>query len=97
MFTKQNEKGSEHCELAPNEPTMRANYVWEESYRAAILETDDRMLPNLLQTAKGAIDTRVQSVQKDHNGVTPEELQAIADALAGLSVLRRELQRRFLG
>jgi hypothetical protein len=36
---------------------MKADYVWEESYKAAILETDDAKLPNRLRAAKGAIDT----------------------------------------
>ena len=72
---------------------MRADYVWEESYKAAILETDDAKLPNLLQAAKGAIDTRLHELQMDHGG-TPEERQAISDALAGLNILRRELETR---
>ena len=72
---------------------MRADYVWEESYKAAILETDDKKLPNRLHAAKGAIDTRLQEMQMDHGG-TPEERLAITNALAGLNVLRRELERR---
>jgi hypothetical protein len=72
---------------------MKADYVWEESYKTAILETDDAKLPNRLRAAKGAIDTRLQEMQMDHGG-TPEERQAITDALAGLNVLRRELERR---
>ncbi len=72
---------------------MRADYVWDESYKAAILETDDEKLPNRLHAAKGAIDARLQEMQTDHGG-TPEERQAITDALAGLNVLRRELERR---
>jgi hypothetical protein len=72
---------------------MRADYVWEESYNAAVLETDDTKMPNRLRAAKGAIDTRLQELQMDHGG-TPEERLAITDALAGLNVLRRELERR---
>ncbi len=72
---------------------MRADYVWEESYKAAILETDDKKLPNRLHAAKGAIDVRLQEMQMDHGG-TPEERQALTDALAGLNVLRGELERR---
>jgi|HubBroStandDraft_6_1064221.scaffolds.fasta_scaffold81371_2 hypothetical protein len=72
---------------------MNADYVWEESYKTAILETDDSKLPNRLQAAKGAIDTRLQEMQMDHGG-TPEEHQVITDALAGLNVLRRELEKR---
>jgi hypothetical protein len=72
---------------------MRADYVWEESYKAAILETDDSKMPNRLRAAKGAIDKRLQEMQADHGG-TPEERQAITDALAGLNTLRRELESR---
>ena len=72
---------------------MRADYVWKESYQAAMLETDDMKLQPRLQTAKASIDTRLHELQMDHGG-TPEERQAIADALGGLNVLRRELQKR---
>ena len=72
---------------------MTADYVWKVSYQAAILETDDKKLPNLLQAAKAAIDNRLHDLQSDHGG-TPEERLAITDALGGLNVLRRELQIR---
>jgi len=72
---------------------MRVDYVWQGSYQAAILETNDNKLPNRLQAAKGAIDNRLHDLQRDHGG-TPEERQAITDALGGLNVLRRELQIR---
>ena len=72
---------------------MRADYVWQASYQAAILETDDNKLPNSLQAAKAAIDDRLHELQFDHGG-TPEERQAITDALGGLNGLRRELQTR---
>jgi hypothetical protein len=70
---------------------MRADWVWQESYQAAILETDDKKLQNRLQAAKAAIDDRLHELQFDYGG-TPEERQAIADALGGLNILRRELQ-----
>ena len=66
---------------------MRTDYVWQESYQAAILETDDMKLPQRLQVAKAAIDDRLHDLQLDHGG-TPEERQAITDALGGLNVLR---------
>jgi hypothetical protein len=72
---------------------MKFDYVWEEVYAAAILETDDTKLPNRLHAAKAAIDARLHELQFDHGG-SPEERQAIGDALAGLNVLRRELERR---
>jgi hypothetical protein len=72
---------------------MRAEYVWQASYQAAILETDDRKLQQRLQVAKAAIDDRLHEMHLDHGGA-PEERQAITDALGGLNVLRRELQIR---
>ena len=72
---------------------MRADYVWQESYQAAILETDDKKLPYRLQAAKAAIDDRLHELQLDHGG-TLEERQAISDALGELNVLRRELPIR---
>jgi hypothetical protein len=72
---------------------MKADYVWEKSYKTAILETDDKELPNRLHTAKAAIDKRLHEMQMDYGG-TPEERQAIIDALTALNVLRRELEGR---
>ncbi len=72
---------------------MKADYVWEGLYEAAILETDDGKLQQRIQAAKGAIDTRLHEMQLDHGG-TPEERLAIADALSGLNLLRRELEGR---
>jgi hypothetical protein len=64
-----------------------------KSYKAAVLETDDKKLGERIHAAKGAIDMRLQELQSHHGG-TPEERQAITDALGGLQVLRRELERR---
>jgi len=72
---------------------MRAEYVWEEVYKAALVETDEGKLPNRIQAAKVAIDNGLYELQMDHGG-TPEERQALSDALVGLMILRRELERR---
>ena len=72
---------------------MKADDVWQELYKAAVLETDDKNLPNRIRAAKAAIDDRLHELQFDHGG-TPEERQAITDALGGLNGLRRELQTR---
>ena len=72
---------------------MTHEYIWQELYQAAIIETDDGKLPNRLRAAKAAIDNRLHELQLDHGG-TPEERLAISDALAGLNVLRKELQTR---
>ena len=75
---------------------MKARYVWEVLYEAAALEADDKKLSNRLLTAKAAIDIRLEELGPDH-GRTPEERQAIMDALHGLNVLRTELETRGAG
>ena len=61
--------------------------------QAAIVETNVMKLRERIQSAKAAIDTRLHDLQLDHGG-TPEERQAITDALNGLNFLRRELENR---
>jgi len=58
---------------------------------AALVEADENKLRERIRAAKAAIDTRLHELQMDHGG-TPDERQAISDALEGLSILRRELQ-----
>jgi hypothetical protein len=70
---------------------MTADYVWKESYNAAVVETDSKKLRERIQAAKVAIDNRLHDLQMDHGG-TLEERQAITAALDGLNCLRRELQ-----
>ena len=62
--------------------------LWQELYEAAILETDLGKMQPRVYAAKAAIDARLHELQLDHGG-TPEERQAISDALAGLNVLRK--------
>jgi phage FluMu protein gp41 len=50
------------------------------------------MQPRVL-AAKAAIDARLHEFRMDHEG-TPEEPVAISDALAGLNLLRREIETR---
>jgi hypothetical protein len=69
------------------------DYVWVEPYQSALIEADDKKLPLRIQAAQAAIDSRLHELQQDHGG-TPDERQAMADALQGLSVLRRELETR---
>jgi hypothetical protein len=72
---------------------MNTCYVWEQVYKAAMLETDQGKLPSLVHAAKAAIDTRLHDLQTEHGG-TAEERHAISDALAGLNILRRELEKK---
>ena len=63
---------------------------WKNVYQAAILETDWSQIEGHIQAADSAISARLHEFSVDHGG-TPEENQAIRDALAGLTVLRREV------
>ncbi|MGC2767745.1 MAG: hypothetical protein WB607_19720 [Candidatus Acidiferrum sp.] len=72
---------------------MKADHIWEELCEAAVLETDDKKLPNRLHAAKAAIDKRLEELQRNDGG-TPVERQAMSKALAGLNLLRRELETR---
>jgi len=68
---------------------MTAIYKWYESYKAALLETDWSKMPERIQTAEAALTQRKHEFNLDHGG-SPEENQAIADAMRGLIVLRND-------
>jgi hypothetical protein len=63
---------------------------WKNLYQAAILETDWSKIEERIQAADSAIGARLHEFSLDHGG-TPEENQAIRDALSGLTTLRREV------
>jgi len=65
-------------------------FGWQRFYEAAILETDRVRLPQLIQTAQAAIDARIDQLRVNHQNGEAER-QAIADALAGLRLLKQEL------
>jgi hypothetical protein len=66
---------------------------WQKLYRAAILETDWSKIEGHIQVAESAIKARLHEFSLN-NGGTPEENQALKDALAGLTVLRHEVAER---
>jgi hypothetical protein len=74
-------------------PIVKANFAWQEVYEAAVVETKLEEMEPRLRVAKAAIDARRHKLQLDHGG-TREERLAIGDALAGLSLLRRERETR---
>jgi hypothetical protein len=72
------------------------SYVWYESYKAVILETDWTKMYDRIQTAEREIHDRQRVLSEDHGG-TPQERRAIANALNGVRTLRTEVadwQRR---
>jgi hypothetical protein len=69
---------------------MTATYKWYEPYKAALLETDWSKMHQRIQAAEAALGQRKREFELDHGG-TPEENQAIADAMRGLAVLRHDV------
>ena len=69
---------------------MTADYIWFDAYKSALLETDWTTIQERLRLAESEIRKRQYVLSMDHGG-TPEERQAIADALNGIKVLRTEV------
>ena len=70
---------------------IKTKYGWQELYAAALLETDwSKIIEEKIQVAENAIRARLHEFSMNHGG-TPEENQAIEDALSGLNVLRKEV------
>jgi hypothetical protein len=61
---------------------------WMDLYRAALLELDPEKLCQRIADANTAIRMRIDILMLD-NGGTPEERQALSDALRALNTLRR--------
>jgi hypothetical protein len=69
---------------------MDTEYSWQELYRTALLETDWSKIEEKIQVAENGIRARLHEFSMNHGG-TPEENQAIEDALNGLNILRQEV------
>ena len=69
---------------------MTTKHDWEELYRVAVLETDRSKMEERIRAVEYAIKGRLNGFSLECGG-TPEENQAIVDALVGLSVLRGDL------
>jgi hypothetical protein len=69
---------------------MDTEYSWQELYRIALLETDWSKIVEKIQVADSGIRARLHEFSLNHGG-TPEENQAIEDALHGLHILRKEV------
>jgi hypothetical protein len=59
-------------------------------YASALLETDWLKIEGHIQVSENAIRVRLHEFSMNHGG-TPEENQAIQDALRGLDILRKEV------
>ena len=74
----------------PLELAMDTIYGWQELYRSAVLETDWREIEQRIEAAYAGMNARLREFSMNHGG-TPEENQAIEDALHGLNVLRKDV------
>jgi hypothetical protein len=70
---------------------MIEKYQWRPHYEAALLETDPGRLPRLIRRAEIVIDARLEELRLSGANAR-EEKDAIAEALAGLNVLRKEVR-----
>jgi hypothetical protein len=64
-------------------------YSWQWPYELAIIEIDRAKLLILITAAQAAIDARIAEIKSMNDG-TPDEWQAIQDALSGLQILINE-------
>jgi hypothetical protein len=62
---------------------------WQDSYKAALLETDWTKMVDLVQKAESEIRERRLMLVQDHGG-TSEEREALVSALSGLRVVRMD-------
>ena len=69
---------------------IKTKYGWQEIYATALLETDWSKIEEKIQAAEDGIRVRLHEFSLNHGG-TPEENQAIEDALHGLDILRKEV------
>lgn len=72
------------------EVAMTIDYIWQESYLAALLETDWKKMRERLQAAEQEIGERQRVLSEDHGG-TAEERQAIIDATNAMKMLHRDV------
>ena len=64
-------------------------YDWEHDYLAAILETDNEKLKDMVATAESTLLARVDQLNTDHGG-SSEERSSLTTALSGLRKLRSD-------
>jgi hypothetical protein len=68
---------------------MATEYGWGKLYQAAVLETDWSRIEKLIQAAESAINDRLHEFSVD--GGTPQENQAITNAVMALEILRKDV------
>jgi hypothetical protein len=75
--------------LEPSSPSPKILYPeWQREYFAALSELDPKTLFERVIAAETAIFNRLQAIS--YNSDSRAERQAIADAMAGLRILKRD-------
>ncbi len=69
---------------------IKTKYGWQGLYATALLETDWLKIEKKIQVVEVAIEARLHEFSMNHGG-TPEENQAIEDAMHGLNTLRKDV------
>jgi len=72
----------------PGPEVMNLKYQWQKPYTAALTETDVFRLRNRIETAHGAIESRILELDRAYM-VASEERAAIEFAVHCLEILRR--------
>jgi hypothetical protein len=67
---------------------MESNGMWQELYKAAMLELNPSELPRRIEIADAAIRRRNEELRVSYDPITSSERQQLADALNSLRVLR---------
>jgi hypothetical protein len=67
-----------------------AHWKWQEPYLEAFLDTDPQNLVSRVAAAEKAISLRTEELRESSDGHV--EWKAIADAISGLSILKREIK-----
>lgn len=66
-------------------------YEWEETFNAAMMETDRSKRQERIDAAQTAINRRIEEIKLNPSDGSPEERQAIANAQLGLNLFREEV------
>ncbi|PYU19348.1 MAG: hypothetical protein DMG30_24525 [Acidobacteria bacterium] len=66
-------------------------YEWEETFNAAMMETDRSKRQERIDVAQTAINRRIEEIKLNAGDGSPEESAAIRNAQLGLNLLREEV------
>jgi hypothetical protein len=70
---------------------MKDSYPWYAPYVNAILKLDRSTLTHRVDSARRAIDERIDEIESKGESLSADEREAIEDALSDLRVIEREI------